>query len=263
MWADVTRNLASVLGGEIYQSLLHTPSYTAILRKGGVRDPFPQPGAGNLPKAFRETWQVYAALIVAKLRQAGSLAEDTVKATVVSGPLTLYRAMDSHRSRPDENDLRRDTAYFGDWWFEQALLDECRTRCNAMEAQRRRDPLLTVMAQGQCLRVMLRRKLAVSKDWSKIGAIRKLVLHASDRIPVITGVGLPMGIYSEDGRQKTTREAAAFPVKKVSKPDALLSAASQLLPGGAAQIWMPFTPEREIALWAPPGGFGEYAKLGP
>jgi hypothetical protein len=65
-----------------------------------------------------------------------------------------------------------------------------------MEAQRRRDPLPTVMAQGQCLRVMLRRKLAVSKDWSKIGAIRKLVLPASDRIPVITGVGLPMGIYS-------------------------------------------------------------------
>jgi hypothetical protein len=55
MWADVTRNLASVLGGEIYQSLLRTPSHTSILRKGGLRDPFPQPGVGNLPKAFQET----------------------------------------------------------------------------------------------------------------------------------------------------------------------------------------------------------------
>lgn len=260
MWADVTRNLASVLGGEIFGALLHTPSYTSILRKGGLRAPFRN--IGSLPASFHDTWRVYAALIVAKVQQAGSLAEDTVKAKVISGPLTLYRAMDSHSSRPDENDLRRDTSYFGDWWFEEALLEECRTHCKGMEALRRKNPLLTNMAEGQCVRVLLRRKLAISKDWSKVGALRKLVLHASDRIPVITGIGLPMGMYSEDGRHKAMLERAAFPRKKVGKPDALLPVASQMLPGGVEQIWIPFTPNREISLWAPPGGFGPYARLG-
>ena len=71
-----------------------------------------------------------------------------------------------------------------------------------------------------------------------------------------------MGMYSEDGRHKAMLERAAFPKKRVGKPDALLPVASQMLPGGVEQIWIPFTPNREISLWAPPGGFGPYAKLG-
>jgi hypothetical protein len=238
IWADITHRMASKLGAEVFQALLQTPSYTTILRKGGLRDPFRI--ISPFPSSFQETWRIYASLIVAEVKQAGSLAE--VKATVISGPVTLYRAMDSHSYRPDDNDLCRDTKYFGDWWFTEALQEECRTRCKALEERRRQDPLLTTMAQGQCLRVLLRRKLAIKKDWSRVGALRKLVLNASDRIPAIVGVGIAMGIDS--------------------KPDARLPAASGMLPGGANQIWIPFTPNRDMPLWTPPGGFGQYAKLG-
>jgi hypothetical protein len=105
------------------------------------------------------------------------------------------------------------------------------------------------MTPDRCLRTLLRRKLAVSINWNAIGALRRLVLASNESIPVITGSGLGMAAYSSEA------DARKFPGKS------LPAARQMLLPGGEHQIWIPWTPQKQIQLWTPKGGFTANARI--
>jgi hypothetical protein len=253
VWEDVGQQLANILQNEVFGCLLDTPSYVMLLEKGGLKPPFTdytKDYRPPFPSSFKGVCETYASLIKGQIRQLNCLVDDqSLRAEVIHGPVNLYRAMNSRRAPPDRSDLRRGTADIGDWWFDQGLLDSCTERCRAIEQERKNNPLLTEMTPDRCLRTLLRRKLAVSINWNAIGALRRLVLGGNESIPVITGIGLGMPAYSADA------DASKFKGK-------LLPAVQQaLLPGGERQIWIPFTPQKQIQLWTPKGGFSPNARF--
>jgi hypothetical protein len=252
MWADVSQQLAGILKKAVFECLLQTPSYTAFLRQGGLMPPFSEyvkQYRPAFPASYSGTCDTYAHLITSQVRQLNCLADDsTLRAEVIRGPISLFRAMHSRGKGPEPPDLRRGTAYMGDWWFGQDLLDDCIRYCRALEQERLRNPLLTDMTPDRCLRTQLRRRLAIRIDWNAIEALRKLVLAPNEAIPVITGVGLPMRIHSIDADWREF-------------PDKSLPVARQQLPGGDRQIWTPWTPQKAIQLWTPKGGFTPNAQL--
>lgn len=206
--------------------------------------------SAGIPESYAGTCETYASLITNQVRQMNCLVDDrTLRADVIRGPANLYRAMNSRQPPPERNDLRRGTADIGDWWFDQDLLDRCIQECRAFEEERKRNPLLSEMTPDRCLRTLLRRKLAVSINWNAIGALRRLVLASNESIPVITGSGLGMAAYSSEA------DARKFPGKS------LPAARQMLLPGGEHQIWIPWTPQKQIQLWTPKGGFTANARI--
>src|SRR5450759_4256080 len=239
MWADVSQQLAGILKKAVFECLLQTPSYTAFLRQGGLMPPFSEyvkQYRPAFPASYSGTCDTYAHLITSQVRQLNCLADDnTLRADVIRGPISLFRVMHSRNKGPESPDLRRGTAYMGDWWFGQDLLDDCIRYCRALEQERLRNPLLTDMTPDRCLRTQLRRRLAIRIDWNAIEALRKLVLAPNEAIPVITGVGLPMRIHSIDADWREF-------------PDKSLPVARQQLPGGDRQIWTPWTPQKAIQL---------------
>ncbi|WP_321476055.1 hypothetical protein [uncultured Paludibaculum sp.] len=252
MWNDVSQQLAHILSHNVFDCLLRTPSYTSMLRKGGLPPPFTQylkHTPPPFPPSYEGTCQTFAQLIVSQVKQLGCLAEDdTLRAEIIHGPVRLYRAMSSRQKGPEPDDLRRNTAYIGDWWFSEELLESCILHCRALMQERNRNPAVTDMTPDRCLRVQLRRRLAIRLDWNTIKALRRLVLASNESIPVITGRGVPMEIITPRA------DARRF-------PDRALPVARQLLPGGDRQIWMPWTPQKSIQLWAPKGGFTPNARL--
>lgn len=253
MWADVKQQLASILEREVFSSLLRTPSYTVFLQKGGLKPPFDaytkSYGAPVMPPSFKGTCEVYAALIVAKVSALNGFVEDKMlRAEVIGGPLKLYRVMQSRNAKPESNDLRRGTADIGDWWFGQDILSKCIERCRALENERKKNSLLTDTTPDRCLRVELRRRLAISIDWNAMGAIRQMTLDSNDSIPVITGLGHPMPFYSNKAKWKDFKDSS-------------LAVAGHQLSGGDRQTWVPFTPQKPLQLWTPKGGFSPAAQL--
>ncbi len=253
MWEDVGQQLAAILKGQLFACLFKTPSYKILLQKAGFKEPFEQ-YTKNYPPPFPDAYSgycsTYAALIKSQVQQRNCLVDDeTLQAEIIKGPANLYRVVNSRDAMPEQTDLRRGTADIGDWWFNEELLESCRERCRALEEEKKRNPLLTDMTPDRCLRTLLRRKLAISINWNAIGAIRQLKLAGNESIPVITGVGIGMRAYSADADSK----------KYTSK---FLPAAKQtLVGGGERQVWIPWTPQKHIQLWTPPGGFGPNAKL--
>ncbi len=253
MWEDASQQLANILKSEVFACLLQTPSYYVFLEKGGLARPFTaytKDYRPAFPDSYAGTCETYASLITNQVRQMNCLADDrTLRAEVIHGPANLYRAMNSRQPPPERTDLRRGTADIGDWWFDQDLLDRCIQECRAFEEERKRNPLLSEMTPDRCLRTLLRRKLAVSINWNAIGAVRRLVLASNESIPVITGSGLGMAAYSSDA------DARKFPGKS------LAAARQMLLPGGERQVWIPWTPQKQIQLWTPKGGFTADARI--
>lgn len=252
MWEDVGQQLANILKNEVFECLLQTPSYTAMLQKGGLTPPFSRYTKGyrpDFPSAYGGTCETYASLIKNQVRGMNCLADDrSLRAEVLHGPAKLYRAMNSRQPPAERSDLRRGTADIGDWWFDQDLLDRCLEACRAFEEERKRNPLLSDMTPDRCLRTLLRRKLAVSINWNAIGALRRMALAGNESIPVITGVGLGMAAYSADANFRQFKSKS-------------LPAAKMLLPGGERQIWIPWTPQKQIQLWTPKGGFTANARI--
>lgn len=253
MSADVKQQLASILRSEVFRCLLRTPSYSVFLQKGGLKPPHEPDtkdyGGPPIPASFQGTCDLYASLIVAHVRGLNCLAEDrTLRAEIIRGPLTLYRVKQSRRAGPEPNDLRRGTADIGDWWFGQDVLLKCVEHCRAFENKRKQNSLLSDMSPDRCLRVQLRRRLAICIDWNAIGAIRQLTLDPSESMPVITGVGLPMAVYSSNADSRKFKNKS-------------LPASRHELPGGDRQIWVPFTPQKDLRLWTPEGGLTANAQL--
>jgi hypothetical protein len=253
MWSDLKQQLASIFKREVFRSLLRTPSYSIFLQKGGLKPPLEaytkDYGRPAIPASFEGTCDTYASLIVARVKQLNCLAEDhTLRAEIIRGPLALYRAMQSRRAGPEPDDLRRGTADIGDWWFCQDVLAKCVEYCRAFENARKQNPLLSDMSPDRCLKVQLRRRLAIRIDWNAIAAIRRLTLDSDESIPAITGVGLPMAIYSSNADWRKFKNKS-------------LPAARHELPGGDRQIWVPFTPQKTIQLWTPKGGLTACAQL--
>jgi hypothetical protein len=251
MWPDVSQQLAAILSREIFACLFDTPSYTSFLRSGGLMPPFAQylkHNAPPFPAAFEGTCRLYGRLITSQVPRNALIEDQTLRAEVVHGPVSLYRIMQARTRGPQPNDLRKGTAYIGDWWFGEDLLEACLLRCRAIEQERKRNPQLTDMTPDRCLRTQLRRRLAIRMDWNALGAIRKLVLASNESIPAITGIGTPQRIYSLNADIKK------FPSKE-------LPAADHELPGGDRQLWLPWTPQKAIQLWTPKGGFGPGARL--
>jgi len=242
MWEHVGQQLAHILKNQVFECLLDTPSYTVLLEKGGLTPPFTaytKTCRPAFPSSYDGTCETYAALIRNQVRQMQCLADDrNLRAEVIRGPVSLYRAMNTRKPPTAPADLRAGTAYIGDWWFDDVLLNRCIRECIALEKERQRNPLLTEMTPDRCLRTLLRRKLAVSINWNAIGALGKLVLDANESLPVVTGTGLGMAAFSLD----------ADPLKFKSK--SLPAGQQTLLPGGERQIWIPWTPEKPIPLVA-------------
>lgn len=253
MWEDVGQQLANILKNEVFECLLQTRSYTVVLEKGGLAPPFSaytKEYRPAFPSSYSGTCETYAALIKNQVRGMNCLADDpSLRAEVIHGPARLYRAMNSRHPPPEHFDLRRGTADIGDWWFGQDLLDRCIEECRVFEEERKRNPLLSDMTPDRCLRTLLRRKLAVSMNWNAIGALRVLKLGSNESIPVITGVGLGMAVYSADADWRKFKDKSLPAVQRM------------LLPGGERQIWMPWTPQKHIQLWTPQGGFNANARL--
>ncbi len=235
MWADVSQQLSRILSREVFDCLVETPSYTYFLEQAGLKPPLrqylrytPEP----FPDSFAPTCAVWAHLIAAQVKGLNCLVEDkTLRAEVIHGPAHLYRCTQTRQKPPEPQDLRRNTNYFGDWWFDEPLLKRSEQACAALEAERLRNPLLTAMKPDACLKTQLRRRMAVSVDWNTIGAIRELVLASNESLPVITGLGKPMPYLSDRADWRK------FPDK--SKP-----IARQTLPGGDRQIWLIWTPQK-------------------
>ncbi len=250
MWADVARQLAQTLKNEIFPSLLSTPSYTALLKKGGLAAPFTRYVRTDhppFPASFNGVCDLYAALIVAQVSHSNSLVEDaSLRAEVIRGPVKLYRAMSSDPRVLGKGDLRTSTADIGDWWFGEDLLTKCIEYCRAFEQERKRNPLFSDLTPDRCLRAQLRRRLAIRLDWNSIRELRQLTLDANESLPVISGIGRPMAIHSIDADWRK------FKAK-------MLPIARQMLPGGDRQIWLPWTPEKVIPPWPSPAGLTSHA----
>ncbi len=235
MWPDVAQQLGSILSKEIFGCLLETPSYSFFLERAGVVRPFERYlkyKAEPFPDSYAATCQEYGRLIAGQVKGSNCLVEGpSLRAAILHGPLRLYRATQTRKKPPEPTDLRRNTNYFGDWWFEEPLLKQCERTCAEQEALRRKQPLLTSMTPEACLKTQLRRRLAISVDWNGIGAIRQLVLAPNESLPVILGEGLPMPYLSR------TADWRKFPDK--NKP-----VARQHLPGGDRQVWLIWTPQK-------------------
>jgi len=235
MWADVSQQLGAILSKEVFRCLVETPSYRSFLEKAGLTAPFDKylrHKPESFPDSYAPTCQEYSRLIANQVKGLNCLVEDqNLRAEVIQGPARLYRLMWGRQKPPEPTDLRRDTNYFGDWWFDERLLKLCERQCAEMEAARLSNPLLTTMTPDSCLKTQLRRRMAICVDWNKIGAIRRLVLAPNESLPVITGNGLPMSLISKDADWRK------FPDK--GKP-----VARQQLPGGDRQIWLIWTPEK-------------------
>jgi hypothetical protein len=243
VWPDVVQQLTAILSRQVFRSLLNTPSYSVFLQKGGLKSPFEQylvysPPA--FPVAYAENCRLYAQLICAQVQQQNALAENhELRAEVLHGPVRLYRLMNTRQKPMDPPDLRRNTSYYGDWWFGKELLDSCVAQAGALETERLKNPLLTDMDFDRTLRTLLRRRLAVSLDWNRAAAIRELTLEANQSIPDINGPGAPMPFISQGADWRKF-------------PDKARRVATQTLPGGDPQFWLPWTPhglQKPIRLW--------------
>lgn len=235
MWGDVGQQLGTILSKEVFNCLIETPSYSFFLERAGLARPFERYlkyKPERFPDSYAGTCHEYARLIAGQVKSLNCLVEGRgLRAEVLHGPLRLYRLMQSRKKPPEPADLRRNTSYFGDWWFEEPLLKLCERLCVAQEAARRKEPLLTTMTPEGCLKTQLRRRMAISVDWNGIGAIRRLTLAPNESLPVIAGEGLPMPYLSR------TTDWRKHPDK--GKP-----VARQQLPGGDRQIWLIWTPQK-------------------
>jgi hypothetical protein len=216
-----------------------------FLAKGGLKPPFEQYLAHSpapFPAEYAGTCRLYAQLICAQVRQQNALVENhALRAEVMAGPLRVYRLMNSRQKPADPPDLRRNTSYYGDWWFGKDLLDSCVAQARALENEKRKNPLVTDMDFDRTLRTLLRRRLAVSLDWNRAIAIREMTLEVNQSLPVITGAGAPMPFLSRTANWRQF-------------PDKSRNVATQILPGGDPQLWLPWTPhglQKPIRLWAP------------
>jgi hypothetical protein len=250
----VTGQLAALLAREVFPSLLRNWDYEEFLHAGGLAPPYAryakQYNAPELPVNFAKTAAQYARKITNSIRGLDKPDKETFEplradhrlhAAVLKGPCAIYRMFPSWQKH-EKSFFERKSSYFGHWWFRDELLKRYLSRCRAMEAERKKNPLLTTMTLGDCLRTSLRRGLAVRVSWNRFGAARRLALDPSDRIPVILGIGNPMSF----GR--LGNNDAKSPSDRPKGPQGEL-------PGGEEQIWLPWTPRRDLQLWTPPGGW--------
>ncbi len=252
-WKAVAAQFASLVGREVFPSLLGNWDYEQFLHNGGLEPPYvrytKQYQAPALPPTFAKVAAEYAAKFTREIREGKQPRKETfeplyadhrLRAAVLSGPCAIYRMLPGWQKH-EKSFFDRKSSYFGNWWFREELLKRYLSRCRALQAERKKNPLLTQMTLADCLRTSLRRGLAVPVDWNAFGAARRLALEASDRIPVIAGTGKPMK-FSRMGKNPTSpSEPIVGPVGE--------------LPGQEEQIWLPWTPRRDLQLWTPPGGW--------
>ncbi len=252
-WQAVTAQFASLIAREVFPSLLGNWDYEEFLRQGGLERPYEryakQYKAPPLPPALAAAAARYARKFTDSIRGLDKPGKDTFEplyadhrlhAAVLTGPCAIYRMLSSWQKH-DKTFFEQKSSYFGHWWFREELLKRYLSRCRAIEAERKKNPLLTQMTLADCLRTSLRRGLAVRVDWNKFGAARRLALDPGDRVPVIIGVGKPMPFSRQGKNPKSPNEAIVGP--------------SGELPGQQEQIWLPWTPRRDLQLWTPPGGW--------
>jgi hypothetical protein len=252
-WQAVTAQFASLIAREVFPSLLGNWDYEEFLRQGGLERPYEryakQYQAPPLPPALAAAAARYAREFTDSIRGLDKPGKDTFEplyadhrlhAAVLTGPCAIYRMFSSWQ-KYDKTFFEQKSSYFGHWWFREELLKRYLSRCRAIEAERKKNPLLTQMTLADCLRTSLRRGLAVRLDWNKFGAARRLALDPADRVPVIIGVGKPMPFSRQGKNPKSPNEAIVGP--------------SGELPGQQEQIWLPWTPRRDLQLWTPPGGW--------
>lgn len=246
MWADVERELSSILSSRLFPALATDPGYCVMLRNAGLfsipgdkhgkvdptfakaqtawRNSVPMKAPANLhssiqnlPPAIQARLQtaakMCAQLMLMDVEMMNCLRERRAKAVVLDGPVTLYRVWDSK----SDNRTRH-------WWFSEHLLNVA-VRESKVAKQSPRD--------------WLRDRLAVSLNFGQCDKISKLTLGAAAAIPCIEAWGLPMPQYSHVTRDTSGKTVGAANQDYWDK----LGATFQ---GEKTQYFLPFVPPDRI-----------------
>jgi len=198
----------------IYKVLLQTdPEYRRSLAKAGMGWT-PAAVANTKRASFEQEMKMQSWLAATKIKDARSLAPETVRAKLLTGPLTLYRVTAGVAPPP------------GIWWFSEKVAQRCRDEAGP---------------DGKKRLEWLRQVLAVCFNWSSFDRIQRLQLYAAESIPAVIGRGLPMPHYKVVPRidKKSGERVVELPADYWKKK-------GETLLGGELQIVLPWIPVSRI-----------------
>ncbi|MGO9893950.1 MAG: hypothetical protein ACLPX8_07030 [Bryobacteraceae bacterium] len=192
------------------------PVYQQSLNKAGLGWRAPEIVPPVHLASFQQEMKLQAWLGATRIENARSLDPATIRAKLLTGPLTLYRVSQSGPASPP-----------GIWWFTEKVAQRCRDEAGP-DPQKRLDWLRSV--------------LAVCFNWSRFDRIERLALHSGESIPAVLGRGLPMPHYKADPYidRKTGERLIALPADYWKKK-------GEMLLGGESQIVLPWVPVRRVA----------------
>jgi hypothetical protein len=166
--SSLNDQLFELYADAVYPVLIESdPVYRRSLAKAGLRDKqksIPQ----EKQSSFRNEMRLQSWLAANKIQSANSLAPGSIRAKLISGPLTLYRVSQRGAAAP------------GIWWFTEKVARRCRDEAGS-ESQKQLN--------------WLRNVLAVCFNWSRFDQIERISLWAGESMPAVIGRGLPMPQY--------------------------------------------------------------------
>jgi hypothetical protein len=202
----------------IYPVLLQTdPEYERPLANAGMGwKPTAVPTAKRA--SFEQEMKMQSWLAAREIKEARSLAPETVRAKLLIGPVALYRVNASGATAPP----------YGIWWFTEKVAQRCRDEAGP-DSKKRLE--------------WLRQVLAVCFNWSSFDRIQRIQFHACESIPVVMGRGVAMPHYKVVPHidRKTGERVVPDPL-----PPDYWKKKGEMLLGGELQIVLPWIPVLRI-----------------